>query len=104
MEPLNQPLGYKTPLTSEGCVGAGLQVHLAVAPLPRLLGVVTHLVAAVLAAAQADALLEAFGVCALVGEARVLLAKQRVHKQVYGSLVLTLHHIREVWRGKDGSD
>lgn len=90
------------PLTSERRVGARLQVHFAVAPLAHLPGVVADVVAAVLAAAEADALPEASGVGALEGEAHVVLVHQGVHKQVHGPLVLTLHHLHEVWRTEGG--
>ena len=83
-------------LTSEWRVGTGLQVHLAVAPLAHLLGVVADVVAAVLAAAEADALLEAVGPGALEGKAHVVLVHQGVHEQVHGALVLTLHHLHEI--------
>lgn len=85
-------------LTSERSVSSGLQVHFAVAPLAHLPGVVADVVAAVLAAAEADALPEARGVSALEGEAHVVPVHQGVHKQVHGPLVLALHHLHEVWR------
>lgn len=69
-----------TTLTSKRSVRARLQVHLAVAPLAHLLGVVADVVATVLTAAQADALLEAVGAGALVGKAHVVLVHQGVYK------------------------
>lgn len=87
-------------LTSERSVSTCLQVHFTVASLAHLAGVVAHVVAAVFAAAEADALLEAAGVGALEGKARVLSVHQGVNKQVHGSLMLALHHLHEVWRKK----
>lgn len=86
-------------LTSEGGVRPRLQVHLTVAPLAHFPGVVADVVAAVFAAAEADALLEAIGARALEGKAHVVLVHQRVHEQVHGSLVLALHHLHEIWWG-----
>lgn len=83
-------------LTSEGGVGARFQVHFTVAPLAHLSGVVADVVAAILAAAEADTLSEAFGAGALVGEAHVVPVHQGVHKQVHRTLVLALHHVHEV--------
>lgn len=56
--------------------------------MPDPAGVVADAVAAVLAAAQADALLEAAGVGALEGEALLVLVHQGVHKEVHRPLVL----------------
>jgi len=90
-------------LTSEGRDGTRLQIHLRVAPLAHLPGVVADVIAAVLAAAEADALLEAVGPRALVGEAHVVLAHQGVDEEVHGTLVLALHHRHEIWRGEGGA-
>ena len=61
--------------TSERRVRASLQIHLTVPPFTHFLGVVAHVVAAVLAAAQADPLLEAVGPGALVRIAGVVLTQ-----------------------------
>lgn len=45
--------------------------------------------------------MEAVGAGALVGEAGVVSVHQRVHKQVHGALVLALHHVHEVWEGRN---
>lgn len=85
-------------LTPKGSVGPSLQVHFTVAPLAHLFGVVADVVAAVLAAAEADALLEAVRASALEGEAHVVPVHQRVHKQVHRSLVFALHHFHKIWK------
>lgn len=87
-------------LTSEWSVSTCLQIHFTVAPLAHLPGIVADVVAAIFAAAEADALLEAIRAGALVGEAHVLLVHQRVNKQVHGALMLALHHLHEIWRGR----
>lgn len=55
-------------------------------------GVVANAAAAVLAAAQADALLEATGISTLKREALFILVHEGVHKQVHRPLVLTLNN------------
>lgn len=85
-------------LTSKGSVGPCLQVHFAVAPLAHLFGVVADVVAAVLAAAEADSLLEAIWAGALESEAHVVPVHQGVHKQVHRSLMFALHYFHEVWK------
>lgn len=66
-----------------------LEVHLAAAGRADLVDVVAQLVAAVLAAAQAQALVEGvFGIAA-VGHALLLGVQQRVDEQVDGALVGT---------------
>lgn len=85
-------------LTTEGSVCSCLQVHFGVAPLAHFSGVVADVVAAILTAAEADALLEAIGAGALVSKAHVVLVHQRVYKQVYRTLVLTLQYIHEICR------
>lgn len=87
-------------LTSERSVSTCLQVHFTVASLAHLPGVVAHVVAAVFAAAEADAFPEAARVGALEGKARVRSVHQGVNKQVHSSLMLALHHLHEVWRKK----
>lgn len=79
-------------------MGPCLQVHFAVAPLAHLFGVVADVVAAVLAAAEADTLLEAIWASALEGKAHVVPVHQGVHEQVHCSLVFTLHYFHEVWK------
>lgn len=66
--------------TSKGCVSTGLQIHLTVPPFTHFLSVVAHVVAAIFAAAQADAFLEAGRICALVGITDMVLAHQRIYK------------------------
>lgn len=78
--------------TFEGHVSPGFQVHLAVPLVPDPAGVVADAVAAVLAAAQADALLEATGIGALKREALLVLVHQGVHEEVHRPLVLTLNN------------
>lgn len=89
-------------LTSEGSVSTCLQIHFTVAPLAHLSGVVADVVAAIFAAAEADALLEAVGAGALVGKAHVVLVHQGVYKQVHSALMLALHHLHEIWGGNRG--
>lgn len=56
-------------------------------------GVVADAAAAVLAAAQADALLEAAGVGALEGEALLVPVHQGIHKEVHRPLVLAFDNL-----------
>lgn len=77
-------------------VSPGLQVHLAVSAVPPFLGIVANVAAAVLPAAQADALLEPVGVGALEGKALLVFIHQGVHKEVYRPLVFALHHFGNI--------
>lgn len=85
-------------LTSKGSVSTCLQIHFTVAPLAHLSGIVADVVAAIFAAAEADALLEAIRAGALEGETHVVFVHQGVHKQVHSTLMLALHHRHEIWR------
>lgn len=78
--------------TFEGHVSPGFQVHLAVPLVADPAGVVADAVAAVLAAAQADPLLEAAGIGALERKALLVLVHQGVHEEVHRPLVLTLNN------------
>lgn len=74
----------------------GLEVHLGTAGRTDLVDVVAELVAAVLAAAQAQALVESlFGVAA-VDHALLLGVHQRVDEQVDGALVGTFDQLIHV--------
>lgn len=71
----------------------GLEVHLGAAGHADLVDVVAELVAAVLSAAEAQALVKGlFGVAA-VGHALLLGVQQRVDEQVDGSLVGTFDEL-----------
>ena len=85
-------------LTSKGGVRTCLKIHFTVASLAHLSGVVADVVAAIFAAAEADALLEAVGASALEGKAHVVLVHQGVHEQVHSTLMLALHYLHEIWR------
>ena len=76
--------------TFVGHVFPGLEVHLSAAGHADLVDVVAKLVAAVLPAAEAQALVEGILGVAAVGHALLLSVHQRVDEQVDGALVGTL--------------
>lgn len=83
-------------LTTKRCVRTSLQVHFTVSPLAHGLEVVADAVAAVLPAAQTDALLEAIGAGTLEGIADVVLVHKGVHEEMYRPFVLALHDFNEI--------
>lgn len=83
-------------LTAKRRDRASLQVHFTVSPLAHFVGVVTDAVAAVLPAAQTDALLEAIGAGTLEGVADVVLVHKGVHEEMHRPFVLALHDFNEI--------
>lgn len=81
--------------TFERHVSSCFQVHLAVPFVPCFPGIVADAVAAVLPAAQADALLEPAGVGALECEALLVLVYKGVHEEVHRPLMLTFNHFTD---------
>lgn len=83
-------------LTTKRRVGTSFQVHLAVSPLTHFLGIVSNAVAAVLPAAQANALLKAIRAGTLKSVAHMVFVHEGIHKKMNCPLMFTLHDFHEV--------
>lgn len=70
-----------------------LQVHPAAPGCSDLVDVVAQLVAAVLAAAEAQALVKGFFGAAAVSQALLILIHQRVDEQMHRALMRTFHQL-----------
>lgn len=79
---------------------SGLHVHLAAPACANFVDCVSHLVAAVLAAAKAHAFVKAVSGAAAESHALMVLVHQRVDKEVNGTLVGALHDLIHVCREK----
>lgn len=76
-----------------GHLSAGFQVHFGVSLCSHSVDLVTQIVAAVLAAAEAKALLEGLLCVAAVGHAGLFLIQERVDEEVDGSFMGALHQL-----------
>lgn len=81
--------------TFERHVSSCFQVHLAVSFVAYFPGIVANAIAAVLPAAQADALLEATGIGTLKREALFILVHEGVHEEVHRPLVFTFNNFTD---------
>lgn len=90
----------KVRLTCERCVSTCLQVHLGIPNLANTLSIVAYVVAAILPAAQTDPFIKSLRPRALICKTCMILIHQRIDKQVYCPLVLTFHHLHEIYTHK----
>lgn len=79
---------------------SGFHVHLAAPACANFVNCVSHLVAAVLAAAEAHALVKAVSGAAAKSHALMVLVHQRVNEEVNRALVRTLHDLIHICREK----